>query len=69
MKIAVTLILLSGFTTLPLASTQVPSDEHGNGMVEPAKQSDDAILVFSSLELDQTNVAASISMATIGIFP
>jgi len=40
---------------LSLACTQVPSDEHGNGMVEPAKQSDDAMLVFSSLELDQTN--------------
>lgn len=55
MKIAVTLILLSGFSMLSLACTQVPSDENGNGMVEPAKQSDDAKLVFSSLELDQTN--------------
>jgi len=40
---------------LSLASAQLPSDERGNGMVEPAKQSDDAMLVFSSLELDQTN--------------
>jgi hypothetical protein len=29
MKIAVTLILLSGFSMLSLACTQVPSDENG----------------------------------------
>jgi len=55
MKIAVTLFLLPGFTMLLLASTQVFPDESDNGIVEPTKQRDDAKLVFSSLELDQTN--------------
>jgi poly(3-hydroxybutyrate) depolymerase len=55
MKNAVTLFLLSGVMVLLLACTQVPPDENGNGIVEPTKQSDDAKLVFSSLEFDQTN--------------
>ncbi len=55
MKIAVTLFLLSGVTMLLLACTQVSTDASENGNVEPAKQPDDTKLVFSSLELDQTN--------------
>ena len=51
MKIAVTLFLLSGFTMLLLACTQVSPD----GSVEPTTQPDDAKLVFSSLDIDQTN--------------
>jgi len=45
MKIAVTLLLLSGFTMPMLACTKV----------EPTEQPDDVQLVFSSLEIDQTN--------------
>ena len=45
MNIAVRLSLLSGFTMLLLACTDV----------EPTDQPDDAKLVFSSLEFDQTN--------------
>ncbi len=51
MKIAITLFLLPGFTMLLLACAQVSPD----GNVEPTKQADDAKLLFSSLEIDQTN--------------
>jgi len=54
-KIVATLFLLSGFTMLSLACTQVPPDENGNGIVQPAQRPDNAKLIFSSLELDQTN--------------
>ncbi len=55
MKTAVTLFFLSGVTMFLLACTQVSTDASENGNVEPAKQPDDTKLVFSSLELDQTN--------------
>ena len=55
MKIVVTLFLLSSMTMLSLACTQESPDENGNGIVDSSKQSEDAKLVFSSLELDQTN--------------
>jgi poly(3-hydroxybutyrate) depolymerase len=55
MRIAITFFLLSGFTMLSLACSQRSTDESGNRMVEPAQQPDNAKLVFSSLELDQTN--------------
>ncbi len=55
MKIVVTLFLLSGVTMLLLACTQVSTDASENGNVEPAIQPDDMKLVFSSLELNQTN--------------
>jgi poly(3-hydroxybutyrate) depolymerase len=55
MKTAVTLFSLSGVTMFLLACTQVSTDASENGNVEPAKQPDDTKLVFSSLELDQTN--------------
>ena len=51
MKIAITLFLLPGFTMLLLACAQVSPD----GSVEPTTQPDDAKLVFSSLDIDQTN--------------
>jgi poly(3-hydroxybutyrate) depolymerase len=51
MKIAITLFLLPGFTMLLLACTQVSPD----GSVEATTQPDDAELVFSSLDIDQTN--------------
>jgi len=55
MKIAVTLFLLSGFTMLLLACSSSSPDGSENGIVEPTIPPDDAGLVFSSLELDQTN--------------
>jgi len=55
MKNAVKLLLLSGFMVLLLACTQESTDESENGVVAPAKQSDDTKLKFSSLELDRTN--------------
>ena len=61
MKTAITLLLLPGFTMLLLACTQEAPDETRDS-VTPAPissaqsdTSDDARLVFSSLELDQTN--------------
>jgi len=51
MKIAVTHFLLSGFTMLLLACVQVSPE----GSAESTNQPNDADLVFSSLELDQTN--------------
>ncbi|MFT5315756.1 MAG: poly(3-hydroxybutyrate) depolymerase [Candidatus Krumholzibacteriia bacterium] len=55
MTIVRTLILLAGVTMLLLACTQETPDENGSGIVELAKQSDEAMLVFSSLQFDQTN--------------
>ncbi len=55
MKTVLTLFLLPGITMLLLACDQVSPAESDNGNIEPTKQSDDAKLVFSSLELDQTN--------------
>ena len=55
MKNAVKLLLLSGFMVLLLACTQESTDESENGVVAPAKQSDDTKPKFSSLELDRTN--------------
>ena len=51
MKTAVTRCLQSGFAMLLLACAQVSPE----GMVEPTDQPDDAKLVFSSLDIDQTN--------------
>ena len=55
MKIAATLFLLSGITMVLLACSQVSTDSSENVNVEPAIQPDDTNLVFSRLELDQTN--------------
>jgi len=55
MKNAVTLYLLSGVMVLLLACTQESTEASKNRIVEPAIQPDDTKLVFSSLELDQTN--------------
>ncbi|MDH3468105.1 MAG: hypothetical protein OES26_19730 [Gammaproteobacteria bacterium] len=55
MKMAVTLFSLSGFTMLLLACAQVSAVASEIGNAEPEKQPDDTKLVFSSLELDQTN--------------
>jgi len=51
MKIPAKLFRLSGFTMLLLACTAVEPPN-----VEPGEQSGDAELVFSSLEVDQTNL-------------
>jgi len=51
MKIAATHFLLSGFTMLLLACVQVSPE----GSADSTNQPNDADLVFSSLELDQTN--------------
>ncbi|RLA34516.1 MAG: hypothetical protein DRR11_02600 [Gammaproteobacteria bacterium] len=55
MKTVVTLFLLPGVMMLLLACVQESPGVSDNGNVEPAKQSDATKLVFSSLELDQTN--------------
>jgi poly(3-hydroxybutyrate) depolymerase len=55
MRTAVTLFLLSGVTMALLACTQASTDASESVNGEPAIQSEDSKLVFSSLELDQTN--------------
>jgi len=55
MKTVVTLFLLPGVMMLLLACAQEPPGVSDKGNVEPAKQPDATKLVFSSLELDQTN--------------
>ena len=62
MKTAITLFLLSGFTMLLLACTQESSDESQDSVAptpvtstQSANSADATKLVFSSLELDQTN--------------
>ncbi|TDJ27364.1 MAG: hypothetical protein E2O55_06825, partial [Gammaproteobacteria bacterium] len=61
MKTAITLFLLPGFTMLLLACTQESPDESRDSVTPTptsspqSDTSDDAKLVFSSLELDQTN--------------
>ena len=61
MKTAITLFLLPGFTMLLLACTQASPDESRDSVTPTptsspqSDTSDDAKLVFSSLELDQTN--------------
>jgi predicted esterase len=48
----VILVLAIGIVLLPALGCEAQSDD---GVVEPTEQSDDAKLVFESLELDQTN--------------
>jgi poly(3-hydroxybutyrate) depolymerase len=51
-KLRVILVLAIGIVLLPALGCEAQSDD---GVVEPTEQSDDAKLVFESLELDQTN--------------
>jgi len=51
-KLRVILVLAIGIVLLPALGCEAQSDD---GDVEPTEQSDDAKLVFDSLELDQTN--------------
>ena len=58
-KFRVILVLAIGIVLLPALGCEAQSDD---GDVEPTEQSDDAKLVFESLELDQTN-CGTISIA------
>jgi poly(3-hydroxybutyrate) depolymerase len=51
-KLRVILVLAIGIVLVPALGCEAQSDD---GVVEPTEQSDDAKLVFESLELDQTN--------------
>ncbi len=55
MKNAVPIFLLSAVTMLSLTCAQASPTLNDNRNIEPTKQPEDTKLVFSSLELDQTN--------------